>query len=225
MLKYTAGSKPLKIISSLAFISFFTVLALNVNTSAGENRLSVIKISALSGNDSYSGFDGSGLSSSLSFKEVLEAAVAELQVSKKAAKVKAVSVESSPAETPAVEIQQVKPGTKISPQFSDPGRTALILKIISDIYNGRPLQFPKDGTIFTNIEKVLPINPDPKYYKEYTVLPPAGSPSTITIGDKEYTVPPPQGHRGAERLVIGGGQNVYYTPDHYRTFIQIYILP
>ncbi|MBV8706239.1 MAG: hypothetical protein JO185_00840 [Acidobacteriaceae bacterium] len=42
-------------------------------------------------------------------------------------------------------------------------------------------------------------------------------------GYKEYTVQPQASvtNRGAERLVIGQGGEVYYTPNHYDSFVRI----
>ena len=55
-------------------------------------------------------------------------------------------------------------------------------------------------------------------------LSPNGSPSTVTVGDRTFQISPPQGHRGAERLIIGGGEILYYSPDHYTTFIQLQVI-
>jgi len=116
------------------------------------------------------------------------------------------------------------PGKDILPKFSDNGRVSLILSIIEAVYYGRPLPFPwKDGSVFTNVQRVLPPKPE-NYYREYTLLPPPGSPMTVTVGDRTFRISPPQGHRGAERIIIGGGEIVYYTPDHYKTFIELQIV-
>lgn len=131
--------------------------------------------------------------------------------------------EAVAAATPAVTSAAVlaaPAGTGLSPEFSDPGRVSLILDILSRVRDGRPLPFPKDGVVFGNREGRLPQQPS-GYYREYTVLPPAGSPSEITVGDRRFRISPPQGHRGAERLVIGGGEVPWYTPDHYKTFIPL----
>jgi guanyl-specific ribonuclease Sa len=61
-----------------------------------------------------------------------------------------------------------------------------------------------DGAIFRNIEKLL----DKKPYGYYT----------------EYVVRQNQNDRrspGAQRLVLGREGEIYYTPDHYQTFIRI----
>lgn len=127
------------------------------------------------------------------------------------------------AATPAVAspvIQAVPTGTGITPEFSDPGRVSLILDLVARVGDGRPLPFPKDGVVFANREGRLAAQPS-GYYREYTVLPPAGSPSEITVGGQRFRISPAAGHRGAERLIIGGGELLWYSPDHYKTFIQL----
>lgn len=65
---------------------------------------------------------------------------------------------------------------------------------------GGPFPYPKDGTVFSNREGVLP-KQSSGYYHEYTVKTP-GSPD-----------------RGARRIVAGQkSQEDYYTGDHYATF-------
>ncbi|MBF6055858.1 ribonuclease [Streptomyces eurocidicus] len=65
---------------------------------------------------------------------------------------------------------------------------------------GGPFPYPKDGTVFTNREGVLPKQTS-GYYHEYTVTTP-GSPD-----------------RGARRIVTGKQTHEdYYTGDHYETF-------
>ena len=65
-------------------------------------------------------------------------------------------------------------------------------------------KFPhrNDGSIFTNKEGLLPIKPE-GYYKEF--------------------VHPTPGSKGAglQRIVTGRNGEIYYTPDHYKTFINI----
>jgi guanyl-specific ribonuclease Sa len=128
--------------------------------------------------------------------------------------------------TPAVAapvLQALPPGRGLTPEFSDPGRVTLLLDIVARVQDGRPLPFPKDGVVFDNREGRLAAKPS-GYYREYTVLPPAGSPSEITVGGRPFRISPPQGHRGAERLIIGGGELFWYSPDHYKTFIQLTVL-
>lgn len=119
----------------------------------------------------------------------------------------------------------VQPGTSILPAISDQGRVQGILALIKKIYDGVPLPFPPhDGSTFTNTEGVLPKQAAPDFYKEYTFIPPHNSPSDITIGGQAYHVSPPIGKRGAERIIIGGGSQVFYTVDHYKTFVQLTIV-
>jgi ribonuclease T1 len=70
------------------------------------------------------------------------------------------------------------------------------------IKTGRTLPYKKDGSIFKNLEKVLPVNAL-DYYREYTVP----TPKTT--------------NRGNRRLVIGKGGEVYYTGDHYNSFQKV----
>lgn len=78
-----------------------------------------------------------------------------------------------------------------------------------------PFPYPKkDGSVFRNFEKRLPIQPT-GYYREYTVPTPGVR------------------HRGARRIVAGKGLcgNVrcsgeyWYTSDHYRSFRRIQTPP
>lgn len=75
------------------------------------------------------------------------------------------------------------------------------------IFAGGPFPYEKDGTVFGNRERLLPIMRR-GYYREYTVK---------TFGLQ---------HRGARRIVCGGLQPVrpdacYYTSDHYSSFKRI----
>ncbi|MBI5244961.1 MAG: hypothetical protein HY922_14940 [Elusimicrobia bacterium] len=137
-------------------------------------------------------------------------------------------IEAGPVDIPGASTEEpsakaIPPGKDLLPKFSDRIRVDIILKIVAAVYNGAPLPFPKDGVVFENREGRLPAKPK-GYYREYTVLPPKGSPMTVTVGDRTFQISPPQGHRGAERLIIGGGEVLYYSPDHYRTFIELQVI-
>lgn len=67
---------------------------------------------------------------------------------------------------------------------------------------GGPFPFSRDGIVFGNFEKRLPIQPR-GYYREYTVKTPW------------------RRDRGPRRIVAGHPGEYYYTPDHYRTFRRI----
>jgi ribonuclease T1 len=70
------------------------------------------------------------------------------------------------------------------------------------ISRGGPFPYERDGVVFGNYERLLPRR-ERGYYREYTVPTPALS------------------HRGARRIVMGRGGELYYTDDHYRTFRQV----
>jgi ribonuclease T1 len=78
------------------------------------------------------------------------------------------------------------------------------------VKKGGPFPYRKDGTIFQNREKRLPLQKR-GYYREYTVR---------TPGSRD---------RGARRIVAGAGARgdpatsgeYYYTADHYETFRRI----
>jgi ribonuclease T1 len=65
-----------------------------------------------------------------------------------------------------------------------------------------PFPYQRDGTVFGNFERRLPLKKR-GYYREFTV--------------------PTPGHRdrGARRIVAGEHGECYYTEDHYRTFLKI----
>jgi ribonuclease T1 len=71
---------------------------------------------------------------------------------------------------------------------------------------GGPFPHERDGVVFGNRERLLPIEPR-GYYREYTVRTPGVR------------------NRGARRLVCGGPPTTpdacYYTPDHYRSYSRI----
>jgi filamentous hemagglutinin len=60
-----------------------------------------------------------------------------------------------------------------------------------------------DGAVFGNFERRLPVKTDRQYYREYVIR---------TPGLREV---------GPQRLILGKGGEVYYTPNHYDSFIQV----
>ncbi|RZS31440.1 ribonuclease [Herbihabitans rhizosphaerae] len=70
------------------------------------------------------------------------------------------------------------------------------------IDKGGPFPYDRDGVIFQNREKRLP-DKDRDYYKEYTVK---------TPGSRD---------RGARRIIAGASREVYYTEDHYTSFVVV----
>ena len=78
------------------------------------------------------------------------------------------------------------------------------------IRQGGPFPYDKDGAVFGNRERLLPVEKR-GYYREYTVATPASR------------------DRGARRIVCGGPARdphaCYYTADHYASFRKIVVDP
>ena len=70
------------------------------------------------------------------------------------------------------------------------------------IKTGGPFPYSRDGIVFGNYEKRLPIKKR-GYYAEYTVKTPG------------------RGDRGPRRIIAGEAAEYYYTDDHYQTFRRI----
>jgi ribonuclease T1 len=70
------------------------------------------------------------------------------------------------------------------------------------VKSGGPFPHAQDGRVFSNREKLLPIQAR-GYYREFTVA---------TPGARD---------RGARRIVAGSGGEYYYSADHYRSFRRI----
>lgn len=73
---------------------------------------------------------------------------------------------------------------------------------LARIKKGGPFSYARDGAVFHNFERRLPVSKR-GYYREYTVP---------TPGARD---------RGARRIVAGRNGEFYYTGDHYRTFRRI----
>lgn len=80
------------------------------------------------------------------------------------------------------------------------------VQMVTLIHQGGPFATEKDGVVFGNRERLLPLKKR-GYYLEYTVPTPGLR------------------HRGVKRIVCGGQRTVpdvcYYTADHYASFRQI----
>jgi ribonuclease T1 len=80
-------------------------------------------------------------------------------------------------------------------------------QIYALIHRGGPFAYEKDGTVFGNRERLLPLEKR-GFYHEYTVSTPGAK------------------NRGAKRIVCGGQAKAapeicYYTADHYASFRKI----
>ncbi|MCX5786555.1 MAG: hypothetical protein NTX59_12805 [Elusimicrobia bacterium] len=121
----------------------------------------------------------------------------------------------------------IAPGTDFSPKINDSIRTTAIIQLLDKISACKPLPYPHDGITNTNSEGGMPQAPA-GYYKEYTLIVPGHNvgdgPVPVNIGGQIYMTGPVQSARGPERIIIGGGQNIYYTPDHYGHFINLKIV-
>jgi ribonuclease T1 len=73
---------------------------------------------------------------------------------------------------------------------------------VARIDSGGPFPYAKDGAVFGNRERLLPIRPT-GYYREYTVP---------TPGEDD---------RGPRRMVTGDDGELFYTADHYASFVRI----
>jgi guanyl-specific ribonuclease Sa len=77
-----------------------------------------------------------------------------------------------------------------------------VRQTIDEISLHSPRRYPEDGEVFQNREHLLP-QKQRGYYHEYTVP---------TPGEDDL---------GARRLISGAGQELYYTKDHYASFVRI----
>lgn len=94
-------------------------------------------------------------------------------------------------------------GLPVRPLCALPAEAA---QVWAQITAGGPLRYERDGLTFGNRERLLPARGG-GFYREYTVP---------TPGERD---------RGARRLVTGGdrgpGQELYYTGDHYASFVVV----
>ena len=109
-----------------------------------------------------------------------------------------------PAAVPARETPGMRGDVAIESLPDEAQRTLALIK------RGGPFPFRKDGVVFQNRERHLPVKPR-GYYTEYTVRTPG------------------RADRGARRIIAGKGGTgdpatageYYYTDDHYETFRRI----
>ena len=73
---------------------------------------------------------------------------------------------------------------------------------VKRIRAGGPFPYDRDGVVFGNRERLLPLK-SRGYYHEYTVPTPGAA------------------DRGARRIVKGAAGELYYTENHYRSFRRI----
>ncbi|OGR71830.1 MAG: hypothetical protein A2089_08990 [Elusimicrobia bacterium GWD2_63_28] len=121
----------------------------------------------------------------------------------------------------------ILPGRTFLPKVSDERRVRAINDLLAKIAVCRPMPYDNDGNVHSKPHNGLPKKPA-GYYLEYTLIvpnrPTGSGPEPVVIGGVTYMAGPVQSFRGAERLMIGEGREVYYTPDHYSTFIYLDIV-
>jgi guanyl-specific ribonuclease Sa len=100
---------------------------------------------------------------------------------------------------------EVLPEQQTAKEFEEhglsPEERSEIRKTLARISKGER-SYRQDGSAFQNREKRLPLQTQ-NYYREYTVETPGAH------------------SRAARRLVTGKEGELYYTNDHYRTFVRI----
>ncbi|HEV7654025.1 MAG TPA: ribonuclease domain-containing protein [Mycobacteriales bacterium] len=75
-------------------------------------------------------------------------------------------------------------------------------QVLQLIDSGGPFPYSQDGTVFGNVERLLPSHARGWYH--------------------EYTVPTPGSRdRGARRIIAGQDGARYYTADHYESFARV----
>ncbi|MEU3275132.1 ribonuclease domain-containing protein [Saccharomonospora sp. NPDC006951] len=91
-------------------------------------------------------------------------------------------------------------GLRVEPLSSLPEQADATYRLIE---KDGPFPYPeRDGTVFGNRERLLP-EKESGYYREYTVPTPGSA------------------DRGARRLVEGQADELYYTADHYSSFVVV----
>jgi ribonuclease T1 len=111
------------------------------------------------------------------------------------------SSESTPEATAAA-APEIAGGADAALQSFSAEERGAVLAALALIDRGGPFLHAKDGSVFSNREGRLPQRAA-GYYREYTVETP-NSPD-----------------RGARRIVAGEGGEVFYTRDHYGSFLQL----
>ncbi len=75
--------------------------------------------------------------------------------------------------------------------------------VLARIARGERDSHPNDGSVHSNREGKLPRQSDRNYYHEYVVR----TPNLRNVGP--------------QRLILGKQNEVFYTPDHYKTFLKL----
>lgn len=112
------------------------------------------------------------------------------------------SPSSSPSSSPAgPEAGDVDPESGLTWVEVD-DLPAVAQDVVDDIERGGPFVCEKDGSTFVNYEGILPER-ERGHYAEFTVIDDCSR------------------NRGALRLVAGDADELYYTDDHYASFVRV----
>jgi len=90
-------------------------------------------------------------------------------------------------------------GLRVQPLSALPAEAQATWRLIT---SGGPFPYDRDGMVFGNRERLLPAERS-GYYHEYTVDTPGSD------------------DRGARRLITGSEGELYYTADHYESFVVV----
>jgi ribonuclease T1 len=111
-------------------------------------------------------------------------------------------VASAEATTTASRSQPANTDELLKPVITDATERKGVAATWQLIERGGPYPYDRDGIVFGNFERRLPAKLRGSYH--------------------EYTVPTPGvSSRGARRIVMGGPSDVYYTRDHYESFVKL----
>lgn len=121
----------------------------------------------------------------------------------------------------------ILPGKTFSPKVSDARREQAIKDLLAKIAVCERMPYDNDGNVHSKPHAGLPAKPS-GYYLEYTLIvpnrPTGAKAEPVVIGGVTYMTGAVLSPRGPERLMIGGHREVYYTPDHYTTFVYLDIV-
>src|SRR4051794_38093581 len=108
-----------------------------------------------------------------------------------------------PTNTPTPRGQATQPTPNDGPPTIDfaklPPEAQETIRLIDQ---GGPFPYDRDGIVFENRERLLPLRAS-GYYHEYTVITPGS------------------GDRGARRVIAGQAGELYFTDDHYESFKRV----
>jgi guanyl-specific ribonuclease Sa len=139
-----------------------------------------------------------------------------------------VKKDSSPAFAALLQSAPADQGAQIAKDASSPSVAGAPAAVLGDpLQSGGNQNCTPSSDVAPNKEGGMPQEPN-GYYLEYTLVVPGrktgDGPVAIDVGGQTYMTGDMQSARGPERIIIGGHEHIYYTPDHYTTFIPLTIV-